>query len=478
MMANSRLLLPQPARERSLVSTALGYAGGMLVMAGPWFFMVLGLGGVSAVACGGRSCAAVDLVRSVFIYNTAFSLVTGGAIAFVAARLVADDVIAGRRERLLTITLGACGAYAVIAAAIGAPFYLFTVTADAGFKVLALFNLMVLGQAWLLVAITGALKQPDLNAPVEPPSESLGGARWVAAAFALGAAAAIAGAAGSNGEAGALLNAITAGVAIASAVMFWRIVRECGASLVERRGLIAAAVAHWELAAIGFCYYVGLWADKLIMWRLAPAGQLEVAGALRTLPDYDAAMFWAQLTVAPVLGVFAVHMHNDFHGVWRGFYGRLNSHASLRELNLAVEAIQRFVLSSLVVLFAAAACIGAFAILGSFVAIDAVGLQAQQMGILRNALVGVVFHTSVMFVLVFLLYLELKRSALIVAAAFLVLNAFGTLAALHFGFVAYGLGFAGAGALAFALAIVVLARQLRWLPYHAFVTNNPSVANV
>jgi len=40
------------------------------------------------------------------------------------------------------------------------------------------------------------------------------------------------------------------------------------------------------------------------MWHSAPSGGLLVAGALQTMPSYDTAMFWSQLSSIPVIAVF------------------------------------------------------------------------------------------------------------------------------------------------------------------------------
>ena len=55
------------------------------------------------------------------------------------------------------------------------------------------------------------------------------------------------------------------------------------------------------------------------------------------------------------------------------------------------------------------------------------------------------------------------------------LNAILTLALLPLGFAYYGYGQMLAAALTFFTAFGILVRELPWLHYHAFVTNNRSV---
>jgi uncharacterized membrane protein len=257
-------------------------------------------------------------------------------------------------------------------------------------------------------------------------------------------------------------------------VMMWRIAREYGSKIVPDWDLVRTAFTRWELPLIGAAYYLGIWIDKLIMWIAAPQGAVRVEGAFQTMPDYDTAMFYAQLTSLPVLAVFFVHVETGFYRLWRGFYGRFEHQVSRREMELAMAKMGRFVISSVFGLFVMLTSMCVLAILVSFVAIDPLGLRASQMGILRSALVGVVCHTSAMFCFIFLLYFDLRRQALFVALTFLFLNGAFTAALLPLGFRFYGLGFTLASAITLVVALGTLSRELPWLHYHAFVTNNPS----
>ena len=123
----------------------------------------------------------------------------------------------------------------------------------------------------------------------------------------------------------------------------------------------------------------------------------------------------------------------------------------------------------------ALAAVALIAILVSYVAIEPLGLRASQMGILRAALVGMVFQTSASFCFIFLLYFDLRRHALAVSATYCILNGTLTAALLPLGFPFFGYGNLFASALTFLLAVTLLAHELPWLHFHAFVTNNTSL---
>jgi len=97
------------------------------------------------------------------------------------------------------------------------------------------------------------------------------------------------------------------------------------------------------------------------------------------------------------------------------------------------------------------------------------------MGILRVSLCSMTFYTSAMFCFTFLLHLDLRRPALQIVCTFLVLNGVLTVALLPFGPDFYGYGNMIAAALSLLVGFRLVFKELSWLHYHAFITNNPSV---
>jgi uncharacterized membrane protein len=170
-----------------------------------------------------------------------------------------------------------------------------------------------------------------------------------------------------------------------------------------------------------------------------------------------------------------VHVETRFSVLFRGFYGRLEQHATLRELTSSMNKLRVFVISNIVSLFVALVIVATMAILLSFVFMNELGLRPTYMGIQRISLCAMVFHTSAMLCFMFLLYFDLRRHALLVVSSHLALNAALTLAILPAGPAFYGYGAMTASALTFLLAFGLVLRESRWLHYHAFITNNTSL---
>jgi uncharacterized membrane protein len=193
------------------------------------------------------------------------------------------------------------------------------------------------------------------------------------------------------------------------------------------------------------------------------------------MPSYDTAMFWAQLSSIPIVAVFFVHVETRFSTLVRAYHGRMQQRASLRELNEIARNIGNHVLSSMFGLFAALALVAGMTIMLSFAFMAEFGLRPAYMGILRASLCSMVFYTSAMFCFTLLLHLDLRRPALQIVLTYLVLNGVLTAALLPFGPDLYGYGNMVAATVSLLVGFGLVVRELSWLHYHAFITNNPSV---
>ncbi|GJE42606.1 exopolysaccharide Pel transporter PelG [Methylobacterium soli] len=459
-MAGIGFTLERMTCGRSLSSTIGAYIYAAFLVAGPWIFTVISIGGMSLATCSSEDCPDLQVFRSVIIYNSFVCAILSSPIAFVCTRFVSDQIWMKRYESVTFAFVAGLVLFSVCALALAMPFYAFATTLT-GIEVLsALQNLMLMGAAWLLIPFLGALRSHVA----------------VTFAFGLGSGVMI----GSillapAAEPVHLLFAFNAGLCLIDFILTWCLVREYGLRLVPDPALLRTALTYWELPLIGLTYALGLWIDKLVMWTSSPVGIVRVAGALDTMPNYDTPMFWAQLAAIPILAVFFVHVETNFFRLCREFYGSLANHVSRRQLMLMMSRLYRFVMAKLFGLFVALTAIGLIAILTSFVAIEPLGLRASQMGILRVALTGMVFQTSAMFCFVFLLYFDLKRQALLISLTYLVTNGGFTAALLPLGFPFFGYGNMLASATTFLVALLVLGRELPWLHFHVFVTNNTSL---
>jgi len=458
-LADINRTLEMMTRKRSLAHVFGAYLLAALLVAGPWIFTVLGLVGLGMTACV-DGCDELALFRTIVIYSSMFSLVVTSPIAFLFARHISDQLFSDQKASIVFALVSAFTIFALSIVAIAMPFYGWATTLTSVQKLAAVQNVMLIGCSWLLIPFLGATRAY----------------RTVLAAFAIGAIVMTAlGLAIHEPTALWLLVAFNAGFAIVNAILLVSIVRCFGSAIIYDSALIQTLKRRWELLVAGACYALGLWIDKVIMWLMAPTGAMPLAGALRTMPSYDTAMFWAHLSAIPIIAVFFVHIETQYKALSIAFYGGLNRRASLRELKHAMSRIRIFVVSNVVGMFAALAIVAATMIALSFVFMHELGLRPSYMTILRTALCAIVFHTSAMFCFIFLLYFDLRKSALAIVATYFVLNGILTYALMPLGDEYYGYGTMIAAALSFLLGFGLLLKELPWLHYHAVITNNTSI---
>lgn len=456
--------LERMSRRRNLSSVAATYIYGALLVAGPWIFTVLGLTGLSWVCRpmwnGDRFYDDLAVFRSIVIYNSMFSLIITSPVAFLCARYVSNELEENRSENIVFAFMAALFIFAIAAAALTGPFYLFATTLEGPVKAASIQSAIVLGVSWLLIPFLRALRRHNV----------------ALLAFGAGALAMIA-IAGLL-EAPSLLSMLlvfNGGVTLINLILAGALIRQFGAGIKFDPGLFKSLRRFWQLPLAGLAYALGLWIDKIIMWHATSTGGLRLAGALWTMPSYDTSMFWAQLASIPILAIFFVHVETQFSTLLRKFYERLDQRASSRELLFAIRKIRVFVISSLAGMFVALAVLATTAVLFSIVFMSELGLRPSYMSIQRISLYAMVFHTTAMLCFMFLLYFDLRRQALLIVCAHLAFNTALTLALLPAGPNYYGYGNMLSSALTLLLALVLVSRECRWLHYHACITNNTSL---
>jgi uncharacterized membrane protein len=458
IMTGINVTIEAMTRRGTLAGVFGAYAYAALLVAGPWIFTVLGLFSLGTECTG--NCIDLTIFRSVVIYNSMYALIVTSPLAFLCGRFVAGQVQDGYCENVFCALVISVGAFSLLTLVSVAPFYIFATTLDDIEKVASIQNAIMIGCSWLLIPFLGGVRA--YNA--------------VLMAFGAGAISMLTiGSALHEPRAASLLLAFNCSFAITNLVMLGNVVYRFGTKVVFDSKLKASVIRHWELPAAGFVYALGLWIDKIIMWHAAPSGGLVVAGALQTMPSYDTAMFWAQLSSIPIIAVFFVHVETRFSVMTHNYHTRMQQRATLRELNEIVSNVGSYVLSSMFALFSALGIVAGMMIMLSLVFMPELGLRPAYMGTLRISLCSMAFYTSAMFCFTFLLHLDLRRPALLIVLTFLVLNAGLTLAFLPLGPDFYGYGNMTAAAVSLLVGISLVLKELSWLHFHAFVTNNPSL---
>ena len=458
-MISINITIEAMTRRGTLSGVFGAYSYAALLVAGPWIFTVIGLLCLSAVTCDGN-CIDQTIFRSIVIYNSMYALIVTSPLAFLSGRYVSEQLHGGCADSVFYALVLSLVSFGLLSLGVAAPFYIYATTLDAAEKIASIQNTIMIGCSWLLIPFLGALRA--YNA--------------VLIAFGAGAVSMfVLGSMLRDPQVTSLLLSFNGSFAITNLILLGTVVRHFGTKVTIDPGLKERLGKNWELPAAGAAYALGLWVDKIIMWHSAPSGGLLVAGALQTMPSYDTAMFWAQLSSIPIIAVFFVHVETRFSTLIRAYHARIEQRASLRELKEIVRNIGTYVLQSMFGLFAALAIVAAMMIMFSFVFMTELGLRPAYMGIFRVSLCSMAFYTSAMFCFTLLLHLDLRRQALQIVLTFLVLNGVLTAALMPFGPDLYGYGNMIAATVSLLVGFGLVLRELSWLHYHAFITNNPSL---
>lgn len=430
---------------------ALAYA--MVISAGPWITSSATLALLAAMSPLGQGSHAYEVFLAIVSYVFAFSLIMVGAFQMVANRYLADRLFEDRWEFFAPAFSAVSAPLFMVQAALAVVFFMFCPLAFV-VKLSGLILYLAVTGTWLAMVFLSAAK--DYRTIV---AAFLGG-------FLVGIACGILGA-GSYGLAGQLAG-FTAGYLTTFFLLLARIKREFGLPVVLAEGLWEAHKRFWPLAVTGLAYNLGVWIDKILFWYHPEAGK-QVAGALHVSPLYDNAMFMAYLTIVPAMGMFLLRVETDFYDTYRSYFAAIAAHERFQDLLRAKEEMARTLWRNLILVLKVQAPITLLAVFFAPEIIGALKLQWLSLFVFRFGAVGALFHVLHLMVLILLLYLDFRRTAMALALVFLATNTLFTLACFGGGLAYYGLGYALSCGVTLLVGVQLLAWAFKELEFHVFM---------
>ena len=407
-MTSINITIEAMTRRDTLSGVFGAYVYAAFLVAGPWIFTVLGLLSLSAAKCDGF-CIDLTVFRSVVIYNSMYALIVTSPLAFISGRYASEQVYQGKRRRVFYALVVSLDVFGVLSLAVVAPFYLCATTLDTPSKPSRPFdNAMMIGCSWLLIPFLGAMRAYNS----------------VLLAFGVGAVSMLVfGSFLHDPPATSFLLAFNCSFAITNLILLATVVRRFGARIVVdpellrrvgqevgiaggRRGLRARIMDRQD-------HHVARRSKRGPAWspaRCEPCRAMTPRCSGRNCLPYRSSRCSSSM------------WRRRFSSLIRGYHAKMQQRASLRELNEIVRNIGSHVLSSMFGLFAGLFIVAAMMIVLSFVFMTQLGLLPSYMGIFRVSLCSMAFYTSAMFCFSFLLYLDLRRPALLIVITFLVLN--------------------------------------------------------
>jgi len=368
-------------RRESIFGSIASIGHGAVVAAGPWIFTVVALALIQHGSVDVLTSEASHNFQGLVVYAFALSLLVTAPIVNVSIRLVADDIYSGRfqnvRPRFL-VALVACAGIAPFASILVYGALLRLSWAD---LLVAIVSTTVIGLIWPTLAFCGAVKDY----------------RGITVGFSLGLLISVAAttfaAAQRLGEL-AMMVAFVSGLCL---VFFWLAGRvlvsfpyRVSTLAPHLRDFANGLAEHWVLGIASFIAIAAIWADKWVMWTGPQALSLE--NGLVSAPTYDSAMFVAYLFIIPSLGMFVKSIETRFFEDFRHFLASIQDRAPLDRLNGLAEDLEKQTFRMIYRVLITQGTLCAIAIILSPVIIPLVGLQFEQIGILRLGIFAAFFQ--------------------------------------------------------------------------------------
>lgn len=378
----------------TLSSTLQAYLTGVAVTSAPWLLTTAVLVTLRVLA---RGQVSVELANVELLITIAYAvtLVLSAPIHVVVSRYAADRLYARQLElvgaplrRALMFTVLGFLAVGAIAMAIAQPPLALAMPA-------AVLTAIVAGQ-WLLLGVGGGMSAPA----------------GVLRAFAIGAIASVLAAIaldrGFGLGARGYLCGFTLGQGFALILMLVRILKDLPAHEAPvPAGALRGAFHEYKLLALSaLAVHAAVWIDKLCTWAFYGAAEA------RTLSTASALSWFA---VIPAFAWIYVQVETAFYRVFRGYFGGIESGASLDQLEESAGSIRteagRLVRGAIIIQFA----VLSFAELGAPYLIEALSLPVSATLSVQLGLVAASLQVLTLLGMLLLYYLDLRREACIVA---------------------------------------------------------------
>jgi uncharacterized membrane protein len=225
---------------------------------------------------------------------------------------------------------------------------------------------------------------------------------------------------------------------------------------------------YWNLLIIGVSYAMSVWVDSFLFW-ISSHG-LVIAGLYHLFPPYDTAKFVAALSTIPAAVIFFVHLEPNFDYHYQSFYRSIHHQKTLSDLVRAREGMREAIYKGLRLLLTVQ---GLFTIFLCLIARDIAAfffLAPAWIPLLRMSILAGTCQFIVFVMMLLLLYIDQRRTVMVLLSLFLLCNVLLTLLTLYLGPAFYGAGNLIASGIGAVLGLYLLNNRLKHLERLTFMT--------
>ena len=462
-MAGIGFSLRSLARQETLSALVKASGHAAIIAAGPWLFTIFSLATITALAERIVGNDTLSTFRAVVIYAFATSLVLVAPVTIVATRLVADQLWRHESAKVRPLLIaGFAYAIASVTVGIGALTYYFSLPPHLAFALYA--TTAIVAMIWVALAFCGAIR--------DYKGITVSFVAGLLLAITCSTAAALLG----FGDAG-MVWGFAAGLTLTFFGLTLRVLETFPGALTapfQALGTMAGGFkSYGDLAAGALLGTAGVWVDKWVFW-FSEEGQ-TVTGGLIHAPLYDSAMFIASLVIIPALAQFVVKLETEFFERYQHYYGTIQSHGTIDQIETARQRLAGFSLENLVLITVSQAALAAVLALTAPAIVEVLNLQFRQIAILRYGALGSVFLFVFIAATSIIVFFDRRRIYLALQALFFTLNLVLSIITVRLGEDYYGVGYFLAAFIASAVALIIADQTFGKLNYLTFIGNNPSV---
>lgn len=223
---------------------------------------------------------------------------------------------------------------------------------------------------------------------------------------------------------------------------------------------------HFSLFLINFFYTLGVYLPTFIIW-FSP-NQTLIADTYLFAPLYDAAVFYAFLSILPSMLLFTVSTELVFYEKYKTYFMHITGRGNFKEIDDSKRDMLRVMWSELRNIIEFQMVFSLFALACGNYLLPKIGLSAAALDI-YNLLIFAAYSTAIMqIIVIFLLYFDDKKGALVVTAFFLTANAVCNLLSVQLGESVYGFGAFIASFLSLLAALARLQYYTNRIDYFVF----------
>ena len=444
-------------RLRALISTGsplekvTAYFSSAVLSTGPWLSGVIALIVLSDTSATYLAPDDHALLLATIIWIFALSLLVAGGPQMLLTRYLADCLYRDERSSIAPTCTGVLFLNLPCALLAG-PFLLFA-PFSLLYRLLVITLYLTLTMTWLVTIFLSAVRAYSRIVLIYIVSYTCGAIASLLFGYVYGLEGSLAG--------------FLSGELLCLSLLLGSVYREFPATRVLNWDYLRYFRRYWDMLLIGVLYALGSWISSLLFW-LSPEG-VTIHHVYRLFPPYDTARFVVYLSTIPIVALFMIYLETDFYRHYSNFYHLILHKGNLEELICArqgmIAAVRRAVRAILTVqgmivllFWLCAVQIAAF-----------LGLEPRWVLLLRVEIAAgpgqFLFFTMVLF----LLYLDQRRSVLLLLLLFLLSNAGLTLISLFLGSLFYGLGDLISGWVGTLLGWYFLQAHLKQLEYRTFM---------